>query len=138
MVTKNKDHPSLHFYVAHPTVYFTDRRIGYAVIMTTVVNDKTGLIVPPSVRREAGIKNGDRVEFRVSGGVINIVPRLPPAADECTPAQRRVIDRDLAKGLADIERGRLQGPFASHEEFTVSLHKEARKLGARKTKRRAR
>ena len=106
--------------------------------MTIVVNDKTGLVVPPSVRRQAGIKNGDRVEFRVSGGVINIVPRLPPAADECTPAQRRVIDRDLAKGLADIERGRLQGPFASHEEFTESLHKEARKLGARKTKRRAR
>jgi len=97
--------------------------------MTIVANDKTGLVVPPSVRRQAGIKNGDRVEFRVSGGVINIVPRLSPAADECTPAQRGVIDCDLARGLADIECGRVQGPFTSHEEFTDSLHKEARKLG---------
>jgi bifunctional DNA-binding transcriptional regulator/antitoxin component of YhaV-PrlF toxin-antitoxin module len=89
--------------------------------MTIVVNNKTGLVVPPSVRRQAGIKNGERVEFRVSGGVINIVPRLPSAAAECTPAQRRIIDRDLAKGLA-VRRGRVQGPFASHEEFTASLH----------------
>jgi len=117
---------------------FTHGRIEYAVITTIVVNDKTGLVVPSSVRRQAGIKNGDRVEFRVSGGLINIVPRRSPAADECTPAQKRVIDRDLPRGLADIERGRVQGRFASHEEFTVSLHKEARKLSARKTKRRAR
>jgi bifunctional DNA-binding transcriptional regulator/antitoxin component of YhaV-PrlF toxin-antitoxin module len=106
--------------------------------MTIVVNNKTGLVVPPSVRRQAGIKNGDRVEFRVSGGVINIVPRVPSAAAECTPAQRRIIDRDLAKGLADIKHGRVRGPFASHEEFTASLHKEAGKLSARKAKRPAR
>ena len=101
--------------------------------MTVVVNNKTGLIVPPSVRRQGGIKNGDRVDFRGSGGVIDIVPRLP-SANEYTPAQRCVIDRDLAKGLADIKRGRLQGPFASHEEFTSSLRKEAPGLGAPKTK----
>ena len=100
--------------------------------MIIVANDKDGLVVPPSVRRQADIRNGDRVESRVSGGVIDIAPRLPPAADECTPAQRRVIDRALSKGLADIERGRVQGPFASHEEFTVSLHKEVGKLRTRK------
>jgi bifunctional DNA-binding transcriptional regulator/antitoxin component of YhaV-PrlF toxin-antitoxin module len=38
------------------------------------------------VRRRAGIKTGDRVEFKVSGGVINIVPKLPSADDEYTPA----------------------------------------------------
>ena len=102
--------------------------------MTIVVNNKTGLVVPPSVRRQAGIKNGDRVEFRVSGGVINIVPQLP-SVDEFTSARRGVIDRDLAKGLADIRRGRVQGPFASHEEFTVSLHQQAGKHNAGKAKR---
>ena len=96
------------------------------------------LVVPPSVRRRAGIKTGDQVEFKVSGGVINIVPKLPSTDDEYTPEQRRVIDRDLAQGLDDIEHGRLQGPFVSHQEFIASLHKEAGKLGTKKTKRRVR
>lgn len=106
--------------------------------MTVLVNSKTGLVVPPSVRRQAGIRNGDQVEFRVSGGVISIVPKVPSTVDEETPAQRRMIDRDLAKGLADIKQGRLQGPFASHKEFTDSLHREARKLTTKKIKRPAR
>ena len=103
--------------------------------MTVVVNNKTGLVVPPSVRRRAGIKNGDQVEFRVSGGVINIIPKPPSAENEYMPAQRRIVDRALAKGLEDIRRGRLQGPFSSHEEFTASLHQEVGKLDARKAKR---
>jgi bifunctional DNA-binding transcriptional regulator/antitoxin component of YhaV-PrlF toxin-antitoxin module len=103
--------------------------------MTVVVNNKTGLVVPPSVRRRAGIKNGDQVEFRVSRGVINIIPKPPSADNEYTPAQRRAVDRALAKGLEDIRRGRLQGPFSNHEEFTASLHQEVKKLDARKTKR---
>ena len=41
-----------------------------------------GLVVPPSVRRRAGIKAGDRLEFKVSGGIINIIPKLPSADDE--------------------------------------------------------
>ena len=106
--------------------------------MTVVVNNKTGLLVPSSVRRRAGIKDGDKVEFRVSGGVINIIPKVPPADDESTSTQRRLIDRDLAKGLADIKYGRVQGPFASHKEFVASLHREARKLDVKKTKSRAR
>ena len=49
--------------------------------MTITVKSKTDLVVPPSVRRRARIKAGDRVEFRVSGGIINIIPELPPADD---------------------------------------------------------
>ena len=103
--------------------------------MTVVVTSKSELVVPRSVRRRAGIKAGDQVEFKVSGGVINIVPKLPSADDEYTPEQRRVIDRDLAEGLDDIKHGRLQGPFASHKEFIGSLHKEAGKVRTKKTKR---
>ena len=67
--------------------------------MTVVVPSKSELVVPRSVRRRAGIKTGDRVEFKVSGGVINIVPKLPSADDEYTPAQRRVIDARLKLAL---------------------------------------
>jgi AbrB family looped-hinge helix DNA binding protein len=45
----------------------------------TVKNNRVGLVVPPSVRRQAGIKAGDRLEFKVSGGIINIIPKLPSA-----------------------------------------------------------
>jgi len=60
--------------------------------MTVIVKSKDELVVPRSVRRRAGIKSGDQVEFRVSGGIINIIPELPTADDEYTPARRRAID----------------------------------------------
>jgi AbrB family looped-hinge helix DNA binding protein len=43
----------------------------------TVKNNTTALVVPSSVRRRAGIKAGDRLEFKVSGRIINIIPKLP-------------------------------------------------------------
>ena len=60
--------------------------------MTVTVNSKKELVVPQSVRRRAGFKSGDRLEFKVSGGIINIIPELPLADDEYTPAQRKVVD----------------------------------------------
>ena len=97
-------------------------------------NNKTPLVVPASVRRTAGFKSGQEIEFKASGGVITILPKLP-ADEEYTPAQRRTVDRAIAKGLDDIKHGRLEGPFSSHKEFIDSLHKEAGKLGKKKTKR---
>jgi bifunctional DNA-binding transcriptional regulator/antitoxin component of YhaV-PrlF toxin-antitoxin module len=41
--------------------------------MTVVVKTKTPLTVPDKVRRRAGFKPGDRVEFRVSRGVVTIL-----------------------------------------------------------------
>jgi AbrB family looped-hinge helix DNA binding protein len=65
--------------------------------MTITVKNKTDLVVPASVRRRAGIKAGDRLEFKVSGGIINIIPSLPAADDEYTPEQRRLLMRELPK-----------------------------------------
>jgi AbrB family looped-hinge helix DNA binding protein len=79
--------------------------------MTTTVKDKAGLVVPPSVRRQAGIKAGDRVEFKVSGGVIAILPKLPTAVDEYTPEQRRII----TARLDEAEKGPFYGPFTAKE-----------------------
>ena len=42
--------------------------------------------------------------FKVSGGIINIIPKLPSADDEYTPAQRRAIDSQLMdKGFLRTE-----------------------------------
>jgi bifunctional DNA-binding transcriptional regulator/antitoxin component of YhaV-PrlF toxin-antitoxin module len=39
--------------------------------MTVTVKNKTPLVVPPAVRRLAGLKSGDELEFKVSGQVIH-------------------------------------------------------------------
>src|SRR5580693_5614393 len=81
--------------------YSSTARTSLGFPMTVVIKDQKQLVVPPSVSRRAGIKVGDRLEFKVSGGIINIIPILPSADDEYTPAQRKIIDtqlREAAKG----------------------------------------
>ena len=52
--------------------------------MTVTLKNKRPLVVPDAVRRKAGLRSGDRIEFQVSGRVISIVPK-PPAEYEYTP-----------------------------------------------------
>src|ERR1700730_13858100 len=101
--------------------------------MTVTVKNKTPLVVPPAVRRRAGLKSGDKLEFKVSGGVITILPMLSTADDEYTPAQRRVIDRGIAKGLQDIRKGRVHGPFETADEAIAHLraHSGSRRKAGR-------
>jgi bifunctional DNA-binding transcriptional regulator/antitoxin component of YhaV-PrlF toxin-antitoxin module len=53
--------------------------------MTVTLKDKKPIVVPDAVRRKAGLRTGDRIEFRVVGRVINIVPKLPAGEDEYSP-----------------------------------------------------
>ena len=46
--------------------------------MTVSLKPKTEITVPKSIRRKAGFKPGDQVEFQVSGRSITIVPKLTP------------------------------------------------------------
>jgi antitoxin component of MazEF toxin-antitoxin module len=103
--------------------------------MTVTVKNKTPLVLPPAVCRQAGLKSGQEIEFNVSGGVISIRPKFPTADAEYTPEQRRIVDAQLAEGLADVKAGRVHGPFSTHKEFIASLHNEARKLNSKKTQR---
>jgi bifunctional DNA-binding transcriptional regulator/antitoxin component of YhaV-PrlF toxin-antitoxin module len=89
--------------------------------MTVTVKSKMPLVVPPAVRRRAGLKSGQELEFKVSGGVITILPKPPAADDEYTLDQRRVIDARLAEGLADIKAGRTFGPFDSADEMIAHM-----------------
>jgi bifunctional DNA-binding transcriptional regulator/antitoxin component of YhaV-PrlF toxin-antitoxin module len=102
--------------------------------MTVTVKNKTGLMVPPSVQRRAGIKSGDRLEFKVAGGVITIVPKLPTADDEYTPAQRRVIDAQLD----EAEKGPFHGPFNTAAEMIAHMQSQLRKRATAKKAKRSR
>jgi AbrB family looped-hinge helix DNA binding protein len=79
--------------------------------MTVTLKTKTEITVPKSIRRKAGIKPGDQVEFRVSGRVINIIPKLTP--DELQD------DRDVRdpKVRAAIRK--------SHQEFVAGKSRPA-------------
>jgi hypothetical protein len=87
--------------------------------MTLGLKNKQPLVVPPAALRRAGFKSGQELEIKAAGGVISIVPKLPDADQEYTPEQRRIVDAQLADGLADIKAGRVRGPFSGHEEFTA-------------------
>jgi bifunctional DNA-binding transcriptional regulator/antitoxin component of YhaV-PrlF toxin-antitoxin module len=102
--------------------------------MTVIVKSKTGLTVPPSVQRRAGIERGDRLEFKIRGGVITIIPRLPSADDEYTPKQRRLIDAQLD------EAGKcpFRGPFSTAEELIADINGQLKKRAALKKSRRSR
>lgn len=96
--------------------------------MTITVKDKTALLVPATVQRRAGIKVGDRLEFRVSGGIINIIPKLPAAEDEYTPKQRRSIDARLDKAAEEVKKGHVSPAFKTVAEFAAALKADAREL----------
>jgi AbrB family looped-hinge helix DNA binding protein len=99
--------------------------------MTVTVKNKGELVVPRAVRRKAGIKQGQRVKFKVSGGIISIIPDLPAADDEYTPAERRVIDARLA----EAREGPYYGPFETADEAAAFLRREikTRKAAKRQT-----
>lgn len=79
--------------------------------MTIVVDEQIRNLLPPSVRRQAGLKIGDELEIKVSGGIITMFPKLPSAEREYSPEQRRIIDARLD----EAEKGRTYGPFTASE-----------------------
>jgi bifunctional DNA-binding transcriptional regulator/antitoxin component of YhaV-PrlF toxin-antitoxin module len=102
--------------------------------MTIVVKERTDLVVPTSVQRRAGIRTGDRLEFKVSGGVISILPKRASAHDEYTPEQRHKIDARLAKADEDIKHGRVYGPFNTADEMAASVEANIKKIRAAQRK----
>ena len=96
-------------------------------------NNKTPLVVPASVRRTAGFESGQEIEFKASGGVITILPKLPKADDEYTAAQRRVIDAQLDAA----EKGPFHGPFKTADDMVAYVKGALKKRAAtsRKSKR---
>jgi bifunctional DNA-binding transcriptional regulator/antitoxin component of YhaV-PrlF toxin-antitoxin module len=101
--------------------------------MTVAVknNNKLPLVVPTSVRRAAGFKSGQQVEFKAAGGVITILPKLPDAKDEYTRAERRRIDAKLAAA----EAGPYHGPFSGDEAVDFIKKELKKRASAKKLKR---
>jgi bifunctional DNA-binding transcriptional regulator/antitoxin component of YhaV-PrlF toxin-antitoxin module len=78
--------------------------------MTVTLKNKTPLVVPPSIQRQAGIKSGDRLEFKVARRTITITAAEPPT-ERPTKAEWAAI----RKGETAIARGQ-------HVSLTDFLH----------------
>lgn len=73
---------------------------SYRKVMTVTLKPKSEITVPPSIRRKAGLKTGDRLAFKVSGRTITIVPERV-SAPELTALESRLVRR----GEAQLKRG---------------------------------
>jgi bifunctional DNA-binding transcriptional regulator/antitoxin component of YhaV-PrlF toxin-antitoxin module len=110
---------------------YTEKGILELVLpMTITVKNKTPLVVPPAVRRQAGLKSGDRLEFKVSGRVITILPKPSAADDEYTAAERRAIDHGITQSEKEYGAGKSYGPFETADEAIASLNASLRRRSA--------
>lgn len=80
------------------------------------------MVVPPSVQRLAGIRNGDRLEFKVSARTITIVP-AKRSTEKLTKSEWAAI----RKGQAAISRAE----SVSLDDFLDGLDRHHRKTGAK-------
>jgi bifunctional DNA-binding transcriptional regulator/antitoxin component of YhaV-PrlF toxin-antitoxin module len=89
--------------------------------MTILVKPKTDLVVPSSLRRQAGIKTGDRLELKASPGTITITashPTYRPTKGELSA---------IRKGEAAIDRG----DYVTLTELSHDLDRNRRKARAK-------
>jgi AbrB family looped-hinge helix DNA binding protein len=88
---------------------------------TVTLKPNSEILVPKSVRRKAGFKPGDSVEFRVSGRSITIVPKLSP---------------DEVHDSEDIHNPRIQAAIRkSYEQFKAGESRPIEDLFAERTAR---
>jgi predicted transcriptional regulator len=90
--------------------------------MTTTVKSEAELVVPASVQRQAGIKQGDRVKFKASRRTITITA-LPAPTYKPTRAELAAI----RKGEAEIARGE----FVTLRELLHDMDRRRRKGGTK-------
>jgi len=93
--------------------------------MQITVKEESGLLVPPSVQRQAGIKSGDRLKFKVSPRTITITTIEPPTYKP-TKAELAAI----RKGEAEIARGE----YVNVTDLLHDLDRRRRKSGTKATR----
>jgi bifunctional DNA-binding transcriptional regulator/antitoxin component of YhaV-PrlF toxin-antitoxin module len=92
--------------------------------MTVTVKNKTPLVVPPAVRRKAGFKIGQEIEFKASGGVITIAPKL--SSDDLQDA-REIRDPRIRAAIRTGHEEFLAGQTRPIEEFFAERATQTRK-----------
>ncbi|HTS46552.1 MAG TPA: hypothetical protein VMH05_01330 [Bryobacteraceae bacterium] len=84
------------------------------------------------IRRKAGIKAGDRVEYSVPGRVINITPKLPPDEPQ---DERENQDPKVREHIRKSHADYLAGRSRPANEFLAELRAELRRKPKKKSPR---
>ena|ERR1700722_10631038 len=90
--------------------------------MTVTLKPNAEITVPRSILRKAGIKPGDRVEFSVSGRVINIVPKL---SADALQDEEEIRDPKIREHIRKSNADYLAGRSRPAHEFLSELRAEA-------------
>jgi AbrB family looped-hinge helix DNA binding protein len=99
--------------------------------MTVTLKPKSEIIVPKSIRRKAGIKPGDKVEFSVSGRVISIIPKLTPGELE---DEREIRDPKVREHIRKSNADYLAGRSRPASEFLSELRADAPKARKKRSR----
>jgi AbrB family looped-hinge helix DNA binding protein len=95
------------------------------------VKNKFQVVIPQSVRDQIDVSVGDVFEATAQRGKIVFQPKAIIDRDEYTPAQRRSIDSQLKKSLAEHQAGKSFGPFKSHQDMLDFLHQQTKQSRVR-------
>jgi AbrB family looped-hinge helix DNA binding protein len=88
--------------------------------MTVTLKHKSEITVPKSIRKKAGLKPGDRVEFKVSDRTITIVPKLTP--DEIHD-EREIRDPKISAAIRKSYQEFLAGKSLLSRNFLPSARR---------------
>ena len=67
--------------------------------------------IPKKLHDELGLTAGDIVEVERKGNQIVLTPK-------------DIVERGIAEGLKDLQKGRVYGPFSSVQDMITSLHRD--------------
>lgn len=101
--------------------------------MTVTLKPKTEITVPRSIRRKAGLKPGDKLEFSVTNRTITIFPKLTPEEilnERADDLELR--DPKVRSIIRESNRDFLAGKSRPMREFLAELRAEARPTPAKK------
>jgi len=91
--------------------------------MAVAVKPKKQIVVPEAVRRKAGFRVGEPVDFHVSDRAITIVPKEPSRADYPMETVMRIIDEQRRHPMTQKELEALDAELRAYGA------KQAKKLG---------
>jgi AbrB family looped-hinge helix DNA binding protein len=89
----------------------------------TITLDNKRIVVPDAVRRKAGLRRGDQIEFKVSGRAITIVPKGTSRADYSLQTVTRIIKEAKGRPMSPREGAALD------TELMAYGAKQAKKAG---------
>lgn len=94
------------------------------------VKTKSQVTIPDAIRQQLGVKIGDLLEAKVERGSIVLKPKLAEGGEEYTPAQRRRIDAELAKSIAEYREGKSYGPFQTADDMIAHMKAQLKQRAA--------